>query len=198
MTQTPRRARQQLLLLALTALLALGGGAASAQSGSPSPAPAASPSIAPDASPGLEEQLAQARSDLAAAQAKAAGLQALLDAMDEDYDSMEAQRQLLLELRKDLPDKRADAEAYLAKIQRLANTADPSHLGQGAARLLETAPTFLDWRDGTYTSQTEKDNAFLSSGAAGFPTDFTQFKDAVLLSVANRLDALLTLRDRIR
>jgi hypothetical protein len=198
MTQTPRRARQRMLLVALTAFMALGSGAVRAQSDPPSPSPAVSPVPDPDASPSLEDQLAQAKADLAAAEAKASGLQTLLDAMDKGYDSMEAARQLLLELRKDLPDRREDAEAYLDKIQHLATEADATNLGQPAKRVLETAPTFLDWRDGTYTSQAERDAAFLTSGAAGFATDFTQLKDAVLLSVANRLDALLSLRDRIR
>jgi hypothetical protein len=202
MTPFPRRARQPLLIVALSVAAALGGGAVHAQSGSPTPtssaAPSSVPSAAPDASPDLEQQLAQTRADLASAEAKSKGLQALLDSLDRNYDSMEASRQLLLELRKELPDRREDAQAYLDKIQHLANEADASNLGQPAKRVLETAPTFLDWRDGTYTSQAERDAAFLTSGAAGFATDFTQLKDAVLLSVANRLDALLSLRDRIR
>ncbi len=144
------------------------------------------------------EELAQAKAELAKAQAKADGLQDLLDALDEDYDAMEAQRQLLLELRKDLPEARDDAQAYLDKIQRLANKADPSRLGQFASRMLETAPTFLSWRDEDFASPAERDAAFLTSGASGFTTDFTELKDAVLLSVANRLDAILSLRDRIR
>ncbi|MFN8622486.1 MAG: hypothetical protein U0869_17260 [Chloroflexota bacterium] len=197
MTQIHRRARQ-LLLVALTASMALGGGVAHAQSASPAPSPSAAPTVAPDASPGLEDQLAQARADLAAAQQQSKGLQALLDFVTENYDALESSRQLLLELRKDLPDRRADAEVYLDKIQHLATEADATNLGQPAKRLQETAPAFLDWRDGTYVSQAEKDNAFLTSGAAGFATDFSQLKDAVLLSVANRLDALLSLRDRIR
>ena len=195
MTASPRRARQRRLLLALTVcLVAVGGGTAAAQSVSPAPSLA----VDPDASPGLAEELAQAKAELAKAQAKADGLQNLLDALDEDYDAMEAQRQLLLELRKDLPDARDDAEAYLDKIQRLANRADASRLGQFASRMLETAPTFLTWRDEAFASAAEREAAFITSGATGFTTDFTELKDAVLLSVANRLDAILSLRDRIR
>ena len=199
MTASPRRARQRWLLVALTACLAtLGGGVASAQTDSPAPSVAASPAADPGATAELEAELAQAKAELAKAQAKADGLRNLIDAFDENYDAMEAQRQLLLELRKDLPDARDDAEAYLDKIQRLANAADASRLGQFATRVLETAPTFLSWRDEDFGSIAEREAAFLTSGASGFTTDFTELKDAVLLSVANRLDALLSLRDRIR
>ena len=75
---------------------------------------------------------------------------------------------------------------------------DPARLGQPASRLLETAPTFLDWRDEDFATPGERETAFLTSGASGFGTDFDDLKNAILLTVANRLDALLTLRDRIR
>lgn len=191
MTLTPTRVRQRVLLATLTAFMALGGGVAAAQSVSPVPG-------APAGTASLEEQLAASQAEVRALTAERDRLAALLSAFDSMYAPMEADRQLLVELRKPLPEERAVAEAYLGRIQQLAVTSDPARLGQPAARILETAPVYLDWRDREFTSTGERDAAFLSSGAAGFGTDFDELKNAILLTVANRLDALLTLRDRAR
>ena len=195
MTQTPIRVQGRLLALTLTVLMAFGAGTAAAQSVSPSPL--ASPAPQPT-TPTLEDQLAASQAELAQVTAQRDGLQKIMDTLDTQYNAMEASRQLLLEMRKTLPDGRTDAEAYLGRIQKLANLSDPEHLGQPASRMMETAPTYLDWRDQSFPSQAEADAAFLSSGAAGFSSAFDELKDAILLDAANQLDALLTLRDRIR
>jgi len=192
MFQMPLRVRQRMLVTTLVALMALGAGGAAAQSVSPSPAAGA------DAGPTLDQQLAAARTEITALTVERDRLQDLLSAFDTLYDPMEADRQLLVELRKPIPDVRDSAEAYLERLRRLSVVSDPARLGQPSSRLLETAPIFLDWRDGTYTSQGERDAAFVASGASGFSTDFDDLQKAILLTVANRLDALLTLRDRIR
>jgi hypothetical protein len=191
MSLTPPRVRQRWLLPALAACVVLGGGGVAAQSASPAPS-------APVAGSSLEDQLAAARAEIRTLTAERDRLEALLAAFDNLYDPMEADRQLLQELRKPLPEDRATAQAYLERIQALSIASDPARLGQPAARVLETAPTFLDWRDGLFPSESERQAAFLSSGAAGFGLDFDELKNAILLTVANRLDALLTLRDRIR
>lgn len=192
MTQMPMRVRQRLVVTTLTALMALGAGGVAAQSVSPSAAATA------DADPTLEAQLAAARAEITALTVERDRLQDLLGAFDIMYDPMEADRQLLVELRKPIPEERGPAQAYLERLQRLAVVSDPARLGQPASRLLESAPIYLDWRDGTYASQGERDAAFVTSGASGFSTDFDDLQKAILLTVANRLDALLTLRDRIR
>ncbi len=192
MTHPQPRVRQRLLIVALTACTVLGGGSVAAQSVSPSPAGS------PSADRSLEEQLAAAQAEVAALTEQNHRLDDLLSAFDDMYDGMEAERQLLLELRKPIPEERADAEAYFTRLQALSVISDPTRLGQPASRLQETAPIYLDWRDGTYVSQADKDAAFLSSGAAGFGKDFDDLQKAILLTVANRLDALLNLRDRIR
>jgi len=192
MTQTLTRVRQRLLLLTLSALMALGTGSVAAQSITPSPAA----SVPGD--PILEDELSAARAEIASLTAERDRLQDMLGAFDSLYDPMEADRQLLVELRKPLPEDRGTAEAYLARIQRLAITSDPARLGQPASRVLETAPVYLDWRFGDFASPADQQAAFLNSGAAGFGTDFDELEKAILLTVANRLDALLTLRDRIR
>lgn len=201
MTHLRPRVRQRLLLIALTACMAVGGGSVAAQSVSPSPvasAPAGTPTGTQTGEPTVEDQLAAANARIAQLEAQNERIDDLLGAFDDMYDGMEAERQLLLELRKPIPDERADAETYFQRLQTLSVTSDPTRLGQPASRLLETAPIYLDWRDGTYASQAEKDNAFLSSGAAGFGKDFDDLQKAILLTVANRLDSLLNLRDRIR
>lgn len=192
MTQTLTRVHQRLLLVTLTALMALGAGSVAAQESSLSPA------TSPSADPTLEAQLASARAEIAALTVQRDRLQDMLGAFDSLYDPMEADRQLLVELRKPLPEDRETAEAYLARIQQLAVVSDPARLGQPASRVLETAPVYLEWRDGTYGSQAEEEAAFLTSGASGFGTDFDELEKAILLTVANRIDALLTMRDRIR
>jgi hypothetical protein len=173
--------------------MAFGGGSVAAQSVTPSPAASAAAG-----DPSLEDQLAAANARIAQLESQNERIDDLLGAFDDMYDGMEAERQLLIELRKPIPEERATAEAYFQRLQSLAVVSDPTRLGQPASRLLETAPTYLDWRDGSYPTQADRDAAFLSTGAAGFGRDFDDLEKAVLLTVANRLDALLNLRDRIR
>jgi hypothetical protein len=154
--------------------------------------------VDPDASPSVEDRLAEAQATITSLRAENERLVGSIHLIDDYADPMEADRQLLLELRKPLPEDRPTAEAYLERLHRLAQLADPATLGQPADRVLENAPAFLDWRDTTFQSQQEADQAFATSGAAGFGARFEDFRDAVLLVVANRLDALLTLQDRAR
>lgn len=180
-----------LVAAALPALLA---GHAAAQAGpSPSPAVGAVP-----ATPSLEEQLAAAQAQVAALEAENERLASLIDTWADLYDPMEADRQLLLELRKELPDERDAVEAYVDRIQRLGMAADPSRLGQAADRLTETLPTWLDWRFADYTSTGERAAAYMESGASGFDTDLGEFRDMALLVAATHIDAILTIADRIR
>lgn len=108
-------------------------------------------------------------------------------------DALEADRLLLAELRKTLPETRIEAEAYLRRLQRLALQSDPVRLGPIANRLMQAAPIYLDWREQEFASDEEAARAFVQSGARGFNTTFTDFRNAVLLTVSNRLDALLGL-----
>jgi hypothetical protein len=121
-----------------------------------------------------------------------------LSHFDDVYEPMEADRQLLFELRKDLPETRPEAEAQLERIRSLALAADPAHLGQLVDRLGEAAPVFLDWRFEDHVSDTEAAQAYVDSGASAFDTTMSEFRNEVLLSVANRLDGILTVIDRLR
>ena len=149
-------------------------------------------------SPSVEDQLRAAEAEVRQLSVERDRLQDALAGFADLYDAMESDRQLLLELRKDLPTERADAESYLTRMQTLALRSDPTRLSQLASRVQETAPVFLDWRQTDFATPAEASQAYLESGAAGFDTDFEEFRTAILLTVANRLDALLTLQDRIR
>ena len=67
-----------------------------------------------------------------------------------------------------------------------------------ASRMRETLPAWLDWRFADYATAIERATAYLDSGAAGFDTDYAEFRDAALLLAATHLDAILTIADRIR
>lgn len=115
------------------------------------------------------------------------------------YQPLEADRQLLLALRKPLEDlSRADAEKHIARVRALAEDSDPSALGRISDRVGEAAPAFLEWRDQEFTSTEEASRAFVESGAGAFTSTMQEFQNSVLLSVATRLDSLLSILDRVR
>jgi hypothetical protein len=121
-----------------------------------------------------------------------------LDHFDDIYGPMEADRQLLLELRKETPETRPEAEAQVERIRSLALSADPAHLGQLVDRLGEAAPAWFEWRFDDHTSANDAAQAYVESGAGAFDTTMNQFRSEVLLSVADRLDGILTIIDRVR
>ena len=101
--------------LAMATIAALAFGSASGPvAAQASPVPA-SPAPSPAASPTVEEQLAAAQAEVAALQAENERLTGLIGSWSDLYDPMEADRQLLLELRKDLPDERDAVVAYVER-----------------------------------------------------------------------------------
>jgi hypothetical protein len=121
-----------------------------------------------------------------------------IDRFDQLDGRLESDRKLLLELRKELPETRPEAEAQLDYIRSLALQSDPQGLGRLIERVDATAPDFLDWRFGEYTTSQEFSEAYVNTGANAFDRNFTELRSGVLLSVANRLDSLLTILDRVR
>jgi len=121
-----------------------------------------------------------------------------LERFDELYEPLEADRQLLFELRKGLPETRPEAEAQIERIRLLALSSDPARLGQLVDRVGDAAPAFLDWRFGEFDSSEEFGSAYVESGANAFDSSMEEFRSEVLRSVANRLDGLLTMLDRVR
>jgi chromosome segregation ATPase len=125
-------------------------------------------------------------------------LQASLSRFDSMYEPLEADRQLLFELRKGLPETRPEAEAQLERIRNLALSSNPRKLGQLVDRVDDAAPAFFDWRFTQFTSTQEATQAYINSGANAFDSSMNELRNEVLLSVANRLDGLLTIIDRVR
>ncbi|MEA2027190.1 MAG: hypothetical protein U9O18_10910 [Chloroflexota bacterium] len=121
-----------------------------------------------------------------------------LERFDDLYGPIEADRQLLVELRKGLPETRPEAEAQIDRIRSLALSADPGRLGQLVDRIDDAAPAFLDWRFGEFETTAEFSDAYIGTGANAFDSSFEAFRSEVLMSVANRLDGLLTILDRVR
>jgi hypothetical protein len=169
-----RRSMVELLLTMLVAIAATGGAVRAQDPSAPAaPATTAVPA-APVALPGAAGRLV----DL--------------------IGSMEADRLLLVELRKDLPSTRQEAEQYLARVEDLALTSDPERLGVIVSRVRAAAPDFLDWRDQPYQTQAEASAAYIQTGAAAFDTTWNTLQDAILLTVANRLDTIIGLVDDIQ
>jgi chromosome segregation ATPase len=218
MTKPPRRGRRGLAVgLTVTALLLVSGSTVLATdtstSGSTDPDQPTSGQLSGEpATADLRAQLddlslrydelsadntslQQAVDDLSAERDR---LTRTLTHFDDVYEPMEADRQLLFELRKELPETRPEAEAQLERMRSLALAADPAHLGQLVDRLGEAAPAFLDWRFNDHASDTEAAQAYIDSGASAFDTTMSEFRNEVLLSVANRLDGILTVIDRLR
>ncbi len=134
------------------------------------------------------DSLAQERDRLAAS----------IQRFDDLYDPLESDRQLLFELRKEMPETRGEAEARLKRIRDLALTSDPQRLGQLVDRVDEAAPAFLDWRFGEFESSADFTQSYVESGANAFDATFEELESEALMTVANRLDSLLTILDRVR
>jgi hypothetical protein len=146
----------------------------------------------------LRDQVTALNAEVNALAAERDRLRAAVGVLEDLYTPIEADRLLLTELRKEVPVVRGEAEAYLARLRRLALESDPSRLGPITDRLLEVAPVYLDWRDTDFATTEEATRAFIQTGASGFDTKFRELRDAILLSVANRLDGLLNIVDRAR
>jgi hypothetical protein len=125
-------------------------------------------------------------------------LSASLERFDDLYQPIESDRQLLFELRKQLPETRPEAEAQLARIRSLALSSDPQRLGQIVDRVDDATPAFLDWRFGQFDTTQDFSQAYVDTGANAFDSSFDELRSEALMTVANRLDGLLTILDRIR
>jgi hypothetical protein len=141
----------------------------------------------------LERRVVELLGELHDARVERDRLARLLERLTSQVDGLEADRLLLTELRKEVPTARAEAERYLERLRRLALIADPMRLAPLIRRMMDAAPEFLDWRDGDFANPEARSRAFAESGAHGFPTAFTTFRNAVLLSVSNRIEGLLVL-----
>ena len=100
----------------------------------------------------------------------------------------EADRRLLAELRKMVPENRQEAEIFLARLKKLAERADPVRLAPRANRVLEQAPIYYDWLETEFETAEEQIYEYYIGGAQGFSRALQEFQNAVLMTAINRLD----------
>jgi hypothetical protein len=112
-------------------------------------------------------------------------------------DTLSADRVLLGELRKDVPTSREEGQAFVTRVADLALVSDPVGLGVLVSRVRDAAPAWLEWREGQYADAQQAAEAYAQSGAAAFDASWESLRDAVLLTVMNRLDTIIDLADRI-
>lgn len=101
---------------------------------------------------------------------------------------MQADRLLLAEVRKDIPDSREEASIYLSRLKDLSAQSDPVRLVPLINRVLDQAPIFYDWLDKKFDNASDRVAEYYVGGARGFSFALDTFKNAVLLTVINRLD----------
>ena len=101
---------------------------------------------------------------------------------------LDADRLLLSEIRKIVPESRDEAEGYLERLKMLAGKSDPLRLVPLADRLLDQAPIYFDWLDREFENQDEQVMEYYVGGARGFSFALENFKTAVMFTIMNRLD----------
>lgn len=118
-------------------------------------------------------------------------LQDRVTALKEEVAPLEAHRLLLVEIRKSTPDARNAATEYWQDVKRLAVQVDPS-LGPKADRVIRLIPVYFDWIEQSFTTSCDSIDALINTGAVDFGTVATDFEKDVLLSLINRMDAIVT------
>ena len=119
-----------------------------------------------------------------------AALEARVTALQEEVAPLEAHRLLLVEVRKTTPDTRKAAMEYWQEMKRLAVQVDPS-LGPKADRVIRLIPVYFDWIEQTFTTSCDSVSALINTGAVDFGTLVTDFEKDVLLTLINRMDAIV-------
>jgi alkylation response protein AidB-like acyl-CoA dehydrogenase len=102
--------------------------------------------------------------------------------------AMDADRLLLFEVRKDLPQVRSEADTYMKRLKELAALSDPVHLVPKVNRMMEQAPIYFDYVEKNIQNQNDAANEYVVGGARGFIVAFQDFQGAVLLTAINRLE----------
>ncbi len=103
---------------------------------------------------------------------------------------VESDRRLLAELRKQVPHDRLEAELYLKRIRELAAISDPIRLVPMANNVIRQAPALFEWLETEYDDDDERARDYYIGGSWAFHRRFEAFKNAVMLTVINRLDTL--------
>jgi hypothetical protein len=101
---------------------------------------------------------------------------------------LDADRLLLSEIRKDVPEAREEAELYLIRLKDLAEKSDPVRLVPLFDRVLDQAPIYFEWLETEYENQDDQITEYYVGGARGFAFAMENFRSAVFLVIMNRLD----------
>ena len=101
---------------------------------------------------------------------------------------LEADRLLLSEIRKDVPDAREEAELYLERLKELSGKSDPVRLAPLFDRVIDQAPIYFKWLETEYDNPDEQVTEYYVGGARGFAFAMENFKSAVFFVIMNRLD----------
>lgn len=114
----------------------------------------------------------------------------ILDWVDTDNLAvkLEADRLLLGEIRKDVPEAIEEAVPYLERLKDLSKLSDPVRLVPLFDRVLDQAPIYFTWLETEYESQDEQITEYYVGGARGFAFAMENFKSAVFFVIMNRLD----------
>jgi hypothetical protein len=116
--------------------------------------------------------------------------QRILEAVDSADLSVKlaADRLLLAEIRKDVPEAIQEAALYLDRLKELAARSDPVRLVQLFDRVLDQAPIYFRWLETEYETQDEQITEYYVGGARGFAFAMENFRSAVFFVIMNRLD----------
>ena len=116
--------------------------------------------------------------------------QRILEAVDSEDLSVKlaADRLLLAEIRKDVPEAIQEAALYLDRLKELAARSDPVRLVQLFDRVLDQAPIYFRWLETEYETQDEQITEYYVGGARGFAFAMENFRSAVFFVIMNRLD----------
>lgn len=123
---------------------------------------------------------------------KAAGLQKTLGDVGDLAAKLENDRLLLVEMRKDDPATKLDAQQEWAAIKKLAVQSDAS-LGPKADKVISHVDAYYNWVNTKFASQAESALTYSLTGAADFRQSVNDFWNSVLLIIVDRLDTLVNL-----
>jgi uncharacterized membrane-anchored protein YhcB (DUF1043 family) len=107
-------------------------------------------------------------------------------------DALDADRTLLLERRKGIPDERPDAIAQWNLIKSVAGRSDASLVSK-VDRVTRALPAYYDWVETDFASALEAQLSFLLTGANNFESAVTDFWNSFLLIASNRLEQIARL-----
>ncbi len=103
---------------------------------------------------------------------------------------IEADRRLLNELRKQIPDERVEAELFLKRIRELAAISDPVFLVPLANNVIRQAPLLFEWLETEYDDPDERIRDYYIGGSWAFHRRYEAFRNAVMVTVIRRLEAV--------